>query len=51
SKEAGCGKHLGRQHHQLLGQSYRQAGQEDSRRHGRGNLPHPVPVTATTAKG
>ena len=22
----GCGKHLGRQHHQLLGQSYRQAG-------------------------
>ena len=26
SKEAGCGKHLGRQHHQLLGQSYRQAG-------------------------
>ena len=25
SKEAGCGKYLGRQHHQLLGQSYRQA--------------------------
>ena len=26
-KGAGCGKHLGRQHHKLLGQSYRQAGE------------------------